>query len=335
MKNLRAAMAANRRVVIAGILALVALSVVVALFYQGGGGVAGAGWVRGARNVIGLIYLDGVLTSGAGYSSLTESYTGSDDIVAFLREATQDPAVRAVVLRVNSPGGSAAAAQEISQEIKEFRDAGKVIVTSMGDVGASGAYWIAAQTDRIFAVPATMTGSIGVIMETYDLAGLYGKLGISPETIKSGPFKDIGTSSRPMTPEEQKIMQAMVDDIFDQFVGVVAEGRKMTRAAVLPLADGRVFTGRQAMAAGLVDEMGNLPAAVRKTAELAGIAGSYRVKEYGALSPWQLLLREIGAAARSLGAAAGNLGAAAGSLSGAARGLGVLQTLPISIPGGR
>ena len=326
-------MARNRRAVITGILALVVLSVVVALFYQGGSPAMGGG-----RNVIGLIYVDGVLASGAGYSSLTESYTGADDIIAFLREATEDPAVRAVVLRVNSPGGSAAAAQEISQETRELRAAGKVIVTSMGDVGASGAYWLAAQTDRIFAVPATMTGSIGVIMETYDLAGLYGKLGVSPETIKSGPYKDMGSSSRPMTSEEQKILQSMVDDIFDQFVSVVAEGRKMTRATVLPLADGRVFTGRQALAAGLVDEMGNLPAAVRKTAELAGIGGSYRMKEYGVLSPWQRLLRDIGAAARGLGAVARGLDAwrTLGKVgSEAAGGAGGGTALPISIPGGR
>jgi signal peptide peptidase SppA len=162
-------------------------------------------------------------------------------------------------------------------------------IGSMGDVAASGGYWLAAKADKIVANPATMTGSIGVIMETQNLQGLFGKLGIKPETIKSGPHKDIGTYNRQMTPDERQILQGMVDDIYSQFIDVVAKGRHMDPAQVRKLADGRIFTGRQAKKLGLVDELGNYNYAINYTAKLAGIEGEPTIKEFGEKNPFEFV----------------------------------------------
>ena len=212
---------------------------------------------RGPQNAIGVVYVSGTITSGGSGSDLFGGLTaGSNTVMAQIRKAKDDPEVKAVVVRINSPGGSAAASQEIAEEIKKLREAGKIVVTSMGDTAASGGYWIAANTDRIVANPGTLTGSIGVITQLQNLEELYDKIGISYETFTSGPHKDMGSSARSLTDEEREIFQAMVDDIFQQFVSVVAEGRGMTREEVLQLADGRIFTGRQAQEVGLVDDLG-------------------------------------------------------------------------------
>jgi protease-4 len=163
----------------------------------------------------------------------------------------------------------------------------------MGDVAASGAYWIAAGADRIVADPATVTGSIGVLIETIQVTGLYGKIGVNKEVVKSGPFKDMGSESRPMTAEERTILQKMVDDIYDQFVDRVAQGRNMRREQVLVLADGRVFTGRQAKSAGLVDELGDFRDAVREAGRLAGIKGEPEVTDLGPTNFWDFLTRNM------------------------------------------
>ena len=160
-------------------------------------------------------------------------------------------------LRVNSPGGSAAATQEAAAELQKLKDSGKPVVVSMGDTAASGAYWLAAYGDKIYANPSTITGSIGVYMSYYDVQGLSEKLGVREEKIKSGPHKDIFSPFRPMTEEERRLTQNMVDDMYEQFVAVVAEQRHMDGEKVRSLADGRVFTGVQAKEAGLVDELGN------------------------------------------------------------------------------
>lgn len=173
------------------------------------------------------------------------------------RKARQDDSVQAVLLRVNSPGGSAAATQEAAAELQKLKDSGKPVVVSMGDTAASGAYWLAAYGDKIYANPSTITGSIGVYMSYYDVQGLSEKLGVREEKIKSGPHKDIFSPFRPMTEEERRLTQNMVDDMYEQFVAVVAEQRHMDGEKVRSLADGRVFTGVQAKEAGLVDELGN------------------------------------------------------------------------------
>jgi len=235
---------------------------------------------------VGVIQINGMIVSGADSSSLFTAVAGSEVIMEQLRRAADDPSIKAVVLRLNTPGGSAAASQEIALEIDRLRQSGKKVVASMGDVAASGGYWIACRCDKIVANPGTMTGSIGVIMETQNLQGLYDKLGIDPVVFKSGPHKDMGSSSREVTEQEQQIFQGMIDDIYQQFVETVAEGRGMDQKRVRELADGRVFTGNQALEIGLVDDLGNYYDALALAAKLAGISGDPEVIKLSPESPW-------------------------------------------------
>lgn len=286
----------NRVWVIVLILALVLGSAVGSLAFAGRPG--HGGWLGGrkaAGNDIGIVYITGTIAAGGGGSNiLSEAVAGSDEITAELQDALTDPAIKAVVLRINSPGGSAAASQEIGQEVQRLRKAGKKVVVSMADVAASGAYWVSAGADYIMANPATETGSIGVIMEMLNYGGLYKKLGLQEETIKSAAHKDIGSPTRPMTPEERDILQGMVDDIYQQFIAVVAQGRHLPVEKVQELADGRVYTGRQAKDLGLVDGLGNFQDAVDKAAELAGIRDNYSMVDMQPVSPLQQFLQDLG-----------------------------------------
>lgn len=238
---------------------------------------------------IGVIYVEGVITGTREEAGLFSGAAGSHTIMEQLKQAREDEGIKAVLIRINSPGGSSAASQEIGSEVDKLRKAGKIVVTSMGDVAASGGYWIAAKTDRIVANSSTMTGSIGVIMDLQNMQELFDKIGISPETIKSGPYKDMGSPNKPLSPAERAIFQSMVDDIYQQFVDVVAQGRKIDRKKVLQLADGRVFTGRQAKENGLVDDLGNYYDAIGITAKLAGIKGEPEVYELGPSTPFEKL----------------------------------------------
>lgn len=242
-----------------------------------------------AGGAVAVIYLEGVITGGRGQGSLFGAAGGTDEVVRQLRQAKDDPDVGAVVLRINSPGGSAAASQEVYTEALRVREAGKPIVASFADVAASGGYWIACAADSIVANPASMTGSIGVIIEVTNVQELYNKLGIGSDVIKSGEHKDIASYTRPLEEKERRILQSMVDDIFDQFIDVVASGRGMSKEQVREVADGRVFTGRQALAAGLVDSLGDLADALDAAAELAGIPRPPRVKEMGRRTAWDIL----------------------------------------------
>lgn len=275
------------------VLGLLIVSVVVAAAVSGGR-TPGARGVGGGGK-IGIIYIEGIITAGETDGGLFGGRTsGTGGILDALRRAEEDPGVKAIVLRIDSPGGTAAASQEVARAVERVKRAGKKVVTSMADVAASGAYWVAAGSDCIFANPATITGSIGVLIETFEMTGLYGKLGVSKQTIKSGPYKDMGSESRPMTPQERAIFQGMVNDIYAQFIDRVATGRKMRREKVLPLADGRVFTGRQAKEVGLVDELGDLRDAVRYAGRLAGIKGEPEVVNLGpGRFPWESLLRGV------------------------------------------
>jgi protease IV len=187
-----------------------------------------------------------------------------------------DASVRAVVLRIDSPGGGVAPSQEICEEVGKLARA-KPVVVSMGSVGASGGYYIAAPATRIFANPGTVTGSIGVIMEFANIEDLLGKIGLRSEVVKSGPHKDIGSLTRPMTASDRVILQGMIDDVYDQFVHQIATSRKLPLDDVKALADGRIFSGRQALAKGLVDELGNFQDAVAAAGRLAGIEGKPRL----------------------------------------------------------
>jgi len=269
----------RKKIAIGVILGIVVVSLVVAVVARPGvsGGKGRLGAAKGGE--VALVRVEGPISGGRGEASILGTSAGSEAVVARLREVEKDPSLKALVLRVNSPGGSAAASQEIGEAVKRVKAAGKPVVVSMGDAAASGGYWISAEADKIVANPATMTGSIGVIMETMNLVGLYGKVGVKREAIKSGPFKDIGSSSREMTEEERAILQGMINDIYEQFVQVVAEGRKIPASTVRQFADGRVFTGSQAAKIGLVDELGDLDKAVKLAGKLAKIEGEPRVRE--------------------------------------------------------
>lgn len=243
------------------------------------------------RGGIGLIRVEGAIAAGGGQDSLTGGgFAGSDSLMSQLKKARGDNGIKALVVRVNSPGGTASASQEIAAEIEKVRRAGKKVVISMGDVAASGGYWISVSADHIFANPGTQTGSIGVIMQIPQAEELMRKVGLRFQTIKSGPHKDIGSPDRDLTAEEQAILQSIVDDIYAQFVEVVAKGRRIPSERVRQLADGRIFSGRQAKDLGLVDSLGNLQDALDYTAEQAGLGKDYEVIPMIKTNPLERLL---------------------------------------------
>lgn len=204
----------------------------------------------------------------------------SQAIVAELKRFSENPSIKAIVLRIDTPGGGVVPSQEIYDAVKRVRNkSNKAVIASMGSVAASGGYYIAAATDRIVANPGTLTGSIGVIMETANLEGLLQKIGVEGVIIKSGKYKDVGSPLRKMSAEERGLLQAVMDDVHKQFIEAVAEGRSMELRAAQVLADGRIFTGRQAKEAKLVDELGDLEAAIQLAAEVVGIEGEPKVVE--------------------------------------------------------
>lgn len=200
----------------------------------------------------------------------------SEEIIRQIKEYKENDNVAAVVLRINSPGGSAAASQEIYEELRKLAKE-KILVVSMADVAASGGYYIAVAADFIYANPATTTGSIGVIAETLNFEDALNHLGIKGVVIKSGKFKDTFSPLRPMTEEERVFLQEYIDNIFHQFVKDVAEGRKLPESEVIKIADGRILTGEQALKLKLIDGLGNMEDAIDKAAELAGITGKPNV----------------------------------------------------------
>jgi protease IV len=212
----------------------------------------------GAR--VAIVELDGIIIDG-------------NQAVRDLREHSENASVKAVVLRINSPGGVVAPTQEIFSAIQRVRKAGKPVVASLGAVAASGGYYVATACDRIYANPGTLTGSIGVIMQMANLEGLFKKVGVEYVIIKSGAFKDVGNFSRQMTPEERKILQTLLDDVYGQFVNAVAEGRGLERKVVVAFADGRIYSGQQAHALKMVDELGGYEDAIEAAAKLANISG--------------------------------------------------------------
>lgn len=244
---------------------------------------------KAAPAKLAVIHVEGVILGGRGQSSLFSEIGGIDQVIRQLHEARDDQSIKAIVLRINSPGGSVPATQELGEEIKKVRAGGKPIIVSMGDVAASGGYWLAALADKVYANPSTLTGSIGVYMPYSNWEELYQKIGVRQEKIKSGPHKDILSPERQITPEERAIVQTMVDDMYNQFVEVVAEGRKLDPARVRQIADGRIYTGKQAKELGLVDELGNFYDAIDGAAQIAGITGKPQLKEFGKINPWDVL----------------------------------------------
>ena len=189
-----------------------------------------------------------------------------------MKDYVKDTSIKAIVLRIDSPGGAVAPSQEIYEEVRKAI-AKKKIIVSMGSVAASGGYYIASPATKIIANPGTLTGSIGVIMEIPNVEGLMNKIGVKTEVIKSGRHKDIASVFRGIGKEEREILQNVLDNVHEQFIAAVAEGRKMMRDDVKRIADGRIFTGEQALKIGLIDELGNLEDAVKIAAKLSGIKG--------------------------------------------------------------
>jgi signal peptide peptidase SppA, 36K type len=197
-----------------------------------------------------------------------------------LKRYGDNPLVKAIVVRIDSPGGGVVPSQEIHDAVKRIREKqSKLIIASMGTVAASGGYYIAAATDRIVANPGTLTGSIGVIMELANVEGLMKKIGVESVVVKSGAHKDLGSPFRAMSLEDRTILQNVMDDVHSQFIEAVASGRSLDVKTVRALADGRIFTGRQAKAAKLVDELGDLNDAIKLAADMAGLEGEPRVVE--------------------------------------------------------
>ncbi len=222
--------------------------------------------------------------------------TQSSGIIEELHLHLEDEGVKAIILRIDSPGGGVGPSQEIHREILKIKSKKKVI-TSMGSVAASGGYYIACASDLIVANPGTITGSIGVLMQFSNLEELLKKIGIKGVVLKSGEHKDIGSPLREMTPEEKKIMQEVLDNVHQQFIQAVAEGRKLDYSKVVQIADGRIITGEQAKNFGLVDKMGNLQDTIDITAEMVGIKGKPNVLyPKKRISIWELLMRDMASA---------------------------------------
>jgi len=238
---------------------------------------AGCVSVMPSGGKVAVISLSGPITNGGSYSFLSSTITPGS-VRQQLNKAEKDAAVEAIVLRVDSPGGEVVPSDEISAMVEKAKES-KPVVVSMGSMAASGGYYISAKADKIVAFPGTATGSIGVISQIPNLKGLYEKLGIEMQTFTGGKYKDMYSGLRELTPEEKEIMQQMVDVYYEQFIGVVAEGRGLDKEEVRNLATGQLYTGTEAKELGLVDELGGLDTAIDLASELAGVT-SPRVEYY-------------------------------------------------------
>jgi protease-4 len=207
---------------------------------------------------------------GVGIVELKGLIVSPEQTLKHLTQFRNNPNVKSIVLRIDSPGGAVGASQEIYQEVKRTSGV-KPVIASMGSMGASGGYYAALGADTIIANPGTMTGSIGVIVKFPNLEGLFEKIGYKSEVIKSGPLKDVGASNRPMSEEEHKIMQDLIDNVYGQFVRDIAAARDMPEDTVRELADGRVYSGEQALEVNLIDSLGNFTDAIAIAAEKGGL----------------------------------------------------------------
>ena len=222
-------------------------------------------WVQqGTKNRIGIVDITGLITD-------------SQYITNQVKKFRQDKRIRGIILRIDSPGGAVGPSQEIYDEVLKTRESGKTIYASMGALAASGGYYIASAAEKIFANPGTLTGSIGVIMAFSNAKGLMEKIGLQPEIIKAGEYKDIGSPARAMTQKERNLLQSVVTDVHQQFIEAVASGRDISVAEVTKIADGRILTGRQAYSLNLVDQLGGLQVSIDQLAHKVGIIGSPKI----------------------------------------------------------
>jgi len=245
----------------------------------------GADTSSGFGDAVAIVRVEGVIDSGDAEEFGTGAISGV--VIDDLKRAVADDSVKAIVLRVDSPGGTVTGSAQIHEALLEVD---KPVVVSMASVAASGGYYVSAPADYIFARADTVTGSIGVIMTVFNAEELLTDIGVDVVTIASGPNKAIGSSWEEMTPEHREILDAFVAESYDEFVRVVADGRGISREAVTALADGRIYSGRQALDNGLVDELGNLEDAIDKAAGLGGISGEPRIVEYEHIPGFEQLL---------------------------------------------
>jgi protease-4 len=239
-----------------------------------------------AISIWGLSKQDGLssFSSSSGRVALVEIsgvIGDSEDIIRQLKKYDKDNSVKAIVLRIDSPGGSVAPSQEIYNQVLKIKDGGKPVVVSMGSTAASGGYYIACAGDTLLANPGTLTGSIGVIIDFLTFQGLMEKVGIQHEVVKSGELKDVGNYSRQMTEKERAMMQSAINDVYNQFVEAVSESRNIDIDQVEEIADGSIFTGNQALELGLVDKLGGLEDAIALAGKMGGLGENPKVvREY-------------------------------------------------------
>lgn len=245
----------------------------------------------GAQGVA-VIPITGTILSGRGtWQVPTPSLAYSERIIEEIQRAEEDPAVAAIVLEINSPGGSVVGSVDIYQAV---RAAQKPVVASIGEMGASGGYYIACGADRIVVRPGSITGSIGVIMEMLDASQLASKLGVTLEVIKTGPYKDQGSWHRPLTAEERALLQEMLNEAYEEFIRAIVEGRGLSEDQVRAIADGRILSGKQAVRLGLADREGNLQDAISLAGELAGVSAPQEIRYERQPGLLELLLGTLG-----------------------------------------
>jgi protease-4 len=256
----------RKTVIILVVLAAVLLAVMLGLFLAFA--IAGS-----ASDVSGLK----TWSKGLGYIEIKGTIVDATETVRQLKALEHNSQVKGILIRVDSPGGVTSPSHEIYEEIRRIRDGGMPIIVSMGSLAASGGYYVSAPATRIVANPQTLTGSIGVIMEFPVLKGMMDKIGVKVEVVKSRVHKDIGSPFRDMTDQDRELLQGVVTDAYDQFVSIVSTERKIPEDSVRAFADGRIMTGRQALAFGLVDTLGTFEDAKRIAASLCGIEGEPRL----------------------------------------------------------
>jgi len=270
----------RRHPVILAILLLIVIAVVFSLSVFTISALSGKGQSTFSLNEkVGVVLVEGVITD-------------SREIIKHIDEFAKDDAIRAVVVRIDSPGGGVAPSEEIYGAILELKKK-KHVVASMGSIAASGGYLIACAANKIVANPGTITGSISAVMHFANVEDLMKKVGVQSSVIKSGKYKDIGSPARSMTQEERALLQGVVDDIYDYLLDVIARDRKIRKEDLKVLADGRIFTGRQAQKLGLVDKLGDLDYSLNEAGRLAGIQGKpdvvYPAKKRSTF--WELILQ--------------------------------------------
>ncbi|ANV83936.1 signal peptide peptidase SppA [Picosynechococcus sp. PCC 7003] len=236
-----------------------------------------------SENTVAVVYAEGNIVGGEG----TPDTIGGDSLSRQLRELREDSNVKAVVLRINSPGGSAIASEIILRELKLIREADKPVIVSMGDLAASGGYWIATESDRIFAQPNTITGSIGVFGILPNIQTIGNNNGLTWDSVQTGELANLGTASRPKTEAEMAIFQNFVNDIYGKFLDRVSAARGLTEAEVRQIAQGRVWSGEDAQAIRLVDELGGLSEAIAYAVDTAELGEDFTVEEYPRPQTWE------------------------------------------------